>query len=616
MQPHRFIPIVSAVIMMMYGIKILHANIQVQNPHPKHGLGKKGALQLHPTMMVPKVLAQVVRGESVNISVDATPFRPGVTAVKILIPPKHGTLTQVDNDPGKAGVFRYQHDREYSDEEETFTFLVTDSQLNPSGTKQIGRILIRNPHATLIFNPEERLDFGKVPLGETVFKKVTLSNAFGSTISGVLRVAPPWHIDNDPYVVLREGDSKTFTLSFTPKADGEQSSRVSFDPDTVSLPELILHGCGQAPFDVSSPGVLKLTKDSPRASMTLSNSTDREITVAWSGESIGLETSPAVTIPPRGTAETWVASRITMPPDMASKRTLKLSSTAYSLPVKLEIRGPKGGVSVELLRGGETIGAIRGEALLLEGVVRNSSETERELDIRIENPEGETKLPSKHLVIPPKSFSNFQFSCFPGALGDRELPVLVSEGEKMVAEDHWKVSVRDRIRSSVPVTKPLPHSPHGIIQNITPQGGIYLATDNFKARAVLEIRPFEERGILMNHLVLKWRYFGPEKTVFAVQEKHVRNTLTDRTGSESTDVWKRVMGTVQVNSGGDFSIRLPMPLPGSHVYRIYPVGIDQEVVIAPVTLEVSQSMFWWPWIRSLLVLLLLICLLKFLRDRL
>jgi hypothetical protein len=317
-----------------------------------------------------------------------------------------------------------------------------------------------------------------------------------------------------------------------------------------------------------------------------------------------------------GTAAAWVSSRIVMPYDTVAKRVLTLSSTAYSLPVKFEIRGPKGGLSLELLRGGETIGAIRGEGLLLEGVVRNSSETERELDIRIENPEGETKLPSKHLVIPPKSFANFQFSWFPGALGDRELPVLVSEGQKVVAEDHWKISVRDRIRSSIPVTKPSPNSPQGVIQTNIPQGGIYFATDKFKAKAVVEIRPFEERGILMNHLVLKWRYFGPEKTVFAVQEKHVRNTLTDRTGSESTDVWKRVMGTVQVNSGGDFSIRLPMPLPGNHVYRIYPVGIDQEVAIAPVTVEVSQSMFWWPWIRSLLVLLFLICLLKFLRDRL
>jgi hypothetical protein len=597
-------------------MSVLYANIQVQNSHQKQGLGKKGVTQLRPTMMVPKVLAQVVRGESVDIPIVATPFRSGVPSVKILIPPHHGTMTQINNDPGKAAVFRYLHDREFSDEEETFSFLVTDSQLNPSGTRQTGRILIRNPHATLIFNPEERLDFGKVPLGETVSKKVTLSNAFGSTISGVLKVAPPWRIDDDPYVVLREGSSRTFAISFAPRADGEESSRVSFDPDTVSLPELILHGSGQAPFEVVAPAVLKLTKDSPRDSITLSNSTDRVLSVAWRGDSSGLATSPPVSIPPKGTAEAWVSSRIVMPCDSVAKRVLTLSSTAYSLPVKFEISGPKGGISLELLRGAETIVAILGEALLLEGVVRNPSETQRELDIRIENPDGKTKLPSKHLVIPPKSFSNFQLSWFPGALGDRELPVLVSEGEKVVAEDHWKVSVRDRIRSSIPVTKPSPHLLHGVIQTKTPQGGIYLATDNFKAKAVVEVRPFKERGILMNHLVLKWRYFGPEKTVFAVEEKHIRNALTNRMGSESTNVWKRVMGSVQVNSGGDFSIRLPMPLPGNHVYRIYPVGIDQEVAIAPVTVEVSQSIFWWPWIRSLLVLLFLICLLKFLRDRL
>jgi hypothetical protein len=597
-------------------MSVLHANIQVQNSHQKQGSGKKGFSQLRPTMMVPKVLAQVVRGESVDIPIVATPFRPGVTSVKILIPPHHGILTQIDNDPGKAAVFRYLHDREFSDEEEAFTFLVTDSQLNLSGTRQIGRILIRNPHATLIFNPEERLDFGKVPLGETVSKIVTLSNAFGSTISGVLRVAPPWRIDDDPNVVLREGSSRAFTISFAPRADGEESSRVSFDPDTVSLPELILHGSGQAPFEVVAPAVLKLTKDSPRDSITLSNTTDRAITVAWRGDSSGLETSPPVSIPPKGTAEAWVSSRIVMPCDTVAKRVLTLSSSAYSLPVKFEIRGPKGGLSLELLRGGETIGAVRGEALLLEGIVRNSSETERDLHIRIENPEGETKLPSKHLVIPPKSFLNFQFSWFPGALGDRELPVLVSEGEKLVGEDHWKVSVRDRILSSVPATKPSPHSPRVVVQTNTPQGGIYLATDNFKAKAVVEVRPFEERGILMNHLVLKWRYFGPEKTVFAVEEKHVRNALTDRTGSESTNVWKRVVGAVKSGSGGVCSIRIQMPLPGSHEYRIYPVGVDQEVAIAPVTVEVSQSMFWWPWIRDLLLLLFLIAFLKFLRNRL
>jgi hypothetical protein len=610
----RIHPAVFASIVILLGIASLHADIQ--STVVKKSKGKKQPVLVSISeQSVPKVVVRVIRGGSVDIPIVAIPFRPGKTHVKILNSPKHGTLTQVNYNPGKAVVFRYVHDREYSDEEETFTFLVTDSLYNRSGTRQTGRILIRNPHATLVFDSGEKIDFGKVPLGETVSKKVTLSNAYGSTISGALRVVPPWHIDDDPYVVLREGSSKTFTISFSPKTDGAESSRLSFDPETANLPELILHGYGQPPFELTSPAVLKIAKDSPRASIMMKNCTDQAITVAWKGNCSGLEISPLVTMPPNGTAEAWVSSCAEMPPDVVSRRTLKLCSMAYSLPVKLEIAGPRGGVSVELLRGGETLGAIRGEELLLEGVVRNSSETEREVDIRIENPESETKLPPKHLHIPPRSFANFQFSWYSKALGNSKLPVIVSEGEKVVAEDSWQLSVRDRVAPLSPALIPKPHSPARITQTNIPQGGTYLASDNFKAMAVVDTRPIEEKGILMNHLILKWRYFGPEKTVFVVEEKHTANALTDRTGDESENVWKRVEGTMENNPGGVFSIRIPMPYPGIHEYRVYPAGIDQ-VAIAPVTMEVSYMMFWWPWIRSLLLLVFLIVLLKFLVTRL
>jgi hypothetical protein len=90
MKHPRLCSLVHGIVVLLTGVTILHADIQ--NSHgDKPRVKKQHQARAMTIQLVPKVVAQVVRGESVDISIEVTPFRPGATSVKILIPPHHGT---------------------------------------------------------------------------------------------------------------------------------------------------------------------------------------------------------------------------------------------------------------------------------------------------------------------------------------------------------------------------------------------------------------------------------------------------------------------------------------------------------------------------------------------
>ena len=615
MKPTGFRTLGLCFFVLSMGLSSLCADIQKQGiERPKVKLPK--STQLPTIQLVPTVVVEVVRGEAVEIPISASPFRPGSTSVKILVPPRHGTLTRIDNDPGKPAVFRYQHDREFSDEEESFTFLLSDSLSNPSGTKQKARIVVRNPHAKLLFTPGGQLDFGTVPLGQSSSKTITLSNIFGSTVSGVLKASPPWYIDDSPDLDLQEGKSRTFTVRFSPTAAGEESSRLSFEPDPLGLPDLILKGGGQAPFVIISLSELALTKDAPKASLTVSNVTDLPLAIAWHGDSKGLQLSTPTTIPPHGTCEAWVSlGGGELVPDSVRKCLLMLSSSAFSQPVKVEVTGPKGGISLELLRSGEILSTQVGTTLRLEGIARNTSDSERTAELVFQN--GDKTNSASTLLLPPKTPVNFHEEWTSLSPGMHEVCLEIREQGRVVDRCSWHISVGTSKNNQGQQSAPTIRKDISDIKPTNPVAQV--ADEATKRQLVCYAQPVPVDlvpGFFLNHVRLKWWYDGTDTPVFRIQSIRKRNAFVDRTGEQPAEEWTDVPGVrIQRDGVRQWSVTFPFLMPGSYTFRVFP-DTAGKVYVQPITLEVTPQAAYWPPIRALMIVILIVLLLWVIRGRL
>jgi len=98
-----------------------------------------------------------------------------------------------------------------------------------------------------------------------------------------------------------------------------------------------------------------------------------------------------------------------------------------------------------------------------------------------------------------------------------------------------------------------------------------------------------------------------------IAEKKQHNSISDRTGELPDEQWIRIKGD-PLPRDGCWELEIPMPLPGTHTFIVYPEGKGDKI-ISPLTVGITWKMFAWPALRLLLSAIFILCLVKAIRRR-
>jgi hypothetical protein len=567
-----------------------------------------------PTVLIKPVEVEVTRGESVEIPVQVVPAYGEQVKVEISLSPKFGSLEPMGRIGASTVVYRYAHKREFKEEQDSFRFRVKSP--GHAWNSYRGSIRINEPRGVLGIHPK-MLDFGKVPVGGVVKKKLTLTNQFGSRVSGTLMVPSPWSIKGgEEDFSLSEGESRSFEIRFVPTEVREEIGAGKVAPQNTNFPVIDLCGEGIAPFLIDATNAA-ISQDHPTATFQLTNTSSNRVEFSWSGDS-PLDLSPPGVIPPNGSATVSASiGSLDLPEEARRELRLCLVSGCYARQIDIVAVGPRGGISIETSGKSDAKPAIIGLPLQLDGVIHNNSSIERRLELKMLDGDdrGGDGSHVESVLIPASGSIPFSLSWTPANPGLCIPSLHVCEAGKEIAKKSWKITVTPA-KSDMPQASK--HAtPHGIPVKIakgeSPGGVIRAATGREQEMLAIWSPPRFEEGWSGRSLVLRWRYCGSGEPGFVIAERVMRNALSDRSGEVPAESWKKLSGDPLLHDG-IWELKMPMPSPGTHVYCVYPSG-DGEKMIAPLTVGVTWWTYGWPYLRILLISTFLVCLVKVIRRR-
>jgi hypothetical protein len=489
--------------------------------------------------------------------------------------------------------------------------MIRDRISHDQGTPVKVRILVINPKADLIVDPEGVIDFGKTPLGWPVKREVVIQNRYGSTVVGNLTVGSPWSIVGETSLHLAEGDSQRVQLQFDPQATGCESSRLTMDNAYVTFPEIMLRGEGTSPFLIKGDQKIALSEERPEAVLILSNSRSNSLSVTLSGMPALVTGRSGIKLPPMGQGSLTISMAGThLDPDFLGQFRVTASSGTYNQPLDLVIVGPKAPPTMELLRGCEFLTIPAGASIRLVGVARNATAVEHPVELRVVE-SGTTNTPvARTLILPPKEPQEFHHDWTSLAPGPHEITVQLLDQGRLLDTKSWRVTVTSPKAPMAPraiaATTNAPVGPHPV--SSTPDPSV------FRELAVVDQKVKIENGILLNHVLLQWRYYGSLKSGFVIAKPRHQNGLSDRTGEQDPNRLEPITGASIHCENGVWTGQMPILWPGVHQYVVYPAGINDPCV-ALITLEISNRDFYGPPLRGIMLLLFSILLVKAIRRR-
>jgi hypothetical protein len=567
-----------------------------------------------PTVLIKPIAVQVTRGESVEIPIQIVPAYGEESKVEISVPPGFGSLEPIRRIGASTVVYRYAHKREFKEEEDSFQFRVKSP--GHAWNSYRGSIRINEPRGILKIQPK-RLDFGKVPVGVVVTKKLTLINQFGSRVSATLMVPSPWSIKGEGDFSLKEGESRSFEVRFAPTEVREEIGAGKVAPQNMNFPVADLIGEGIAPFLIDATNAV-ISLERPTARFQLTNTSDAPVEYGWSGDS-PLDRSPPGVIPPKGSAIVSVSiGRLDLPEESRKELHLCLVSGCYARQIDIVAVGPRGGITIETSGKPDAKPATIGQPIQFEGIIRNNSSIERPLELKMldgDDRERDGGRRIESVLIPPSGSVPFSVTWTPANPGLSVPSLHVYEAGKELAAKSWKITVAAAKSATPPAsTHATSHgTPVKIAGGESPVGVVRTASDREQEMIAIWMPPRFEEGWFGRSLVLRWRYCGSGETGFVIAERVMRNSLSDRTGEAPTESWKRLKANPLLHDGV-WELTIPIPFPGAHVYCVYPSG-EGEKMIAPLTVGVTWWTFGWPYLRILLIAIFLLSLAKVVKTR-
>jgi hypothetical protein len=230
-------------------------------------------LEPRPTLLTHQVSADVERGGSAEIFLEAIPSNAEDIRFTIAQNPLHGTLGPIMRKSPNAVIITYINNGDKASDDE-FSFRIKAP--GKSWTTAQANLSIKDPPNSLQVIPGV-LDFGKAGLGEESVRKLILKNRLADSISGTLLVPSPWIIKGDGRYHLNYGESAEFSVLYAPHEETRSLATVQVLPSGDG-PKLTLQGEAIKPFVVNTNAVTIEPAGNP-AELIVQSELDHEIIV-------------------------------------------------------------------------------------------------------------------------------------------------------------------------------------------------------------------------------------------------------------------------------------------------------------------------------------------------
>ena len=231
--------------------------------------------------------AKVAVGAKAQVLLQAVPCYGNTIAFEIQHPPRHGTLSNLENISDHSATVTYSHDGTEGENYDEFSFRAkAPGYAKSSSFRMFLEIVFSPPH--LVMDPAV-LDFGGVMISGKSRAKVTIANTGGRLASGHLILPKDFSAPDGDGYSLKEGESTSLTLEFHPMGEGDIYEKAVCNPACESTP-LVLKGVGLPRLNVIKQN---------ETSWLVKNSSEEPCRVSFNGGD-GWEMPAEMQIPPHG----------------------------------------------------------------------------------------------------------------------------------------------------------------------------------------------------------------------------------------------------------------------------------------------------------------------------
>lgn len=556
-----------------------------------------GALQLsakqnkeEPIPVPPNPLSEQVRGyvnEPLKITLRATGRIEEPMDFLIRKQPRKGSLGELRRTGPKSAVVLYTPAGDSGPVEDFFTYAVRSVDSPVSAPARIDIDLLLRP-AALEF--PESVDFGVVPIGDSVRLEVCIKNTGGSDAPLALSANPPWSFESPPPSAIKSGEELVIPLIFAPEALGDFSDRFTLALGGKQF--ISLRGSSQEPFAWPSEGLIipSESRNQPDLSIPISNLTDksRELEFQWPS---GIVAPLRLNIPAASTIRVPVALAPTAPPAFSFSGDVPFRSGNFNGTFPLAVRPAPARLVFEpsdIVHLSETSVYDTAVGTL---VVKNTGGLPTPLKMQIPDTLSIRPEPSGVLVNPNDSveFEIFAKSATPGNYSF-DLKIGAADGPIQ------PLKVLHSVRPSQPVEKlldfrdtpPVNAEPAGPVGAIPPVKECFLD----------ESTP--------HSVTIHWKLTSPETRGFLVERRVIRAGSNGRPDEQ----WEPFR-QAEIKITGDIATAYFRKLPPGTFWNIRLRGIDSKGLVGPpptghFRIETRPINPWkipfWIWIPALLAI--------------
>lgn len=501
--------------------------------------------------------------------------------------PLKGSLGELRRTGPKSAMVVYTPAADAGPEEDSFTFAARSVDSPVSAPARIDIYLIHRP-AALEF--PQSVDFGVVPIGDSVRLEVCIKNTGGSDAPLALSVNPPWSVEGPPPNEIKAGGESFISLIFAPKTFGSFIER--FTLAACGKQFISVKGSSQEPFQWPAQGLVIPSESRQQAnlSMPISNLTDksRELDFQWPS---GIVAPSRINIPASSAVQVPVALEPSTPPAFSFSGDVPFRSGNFTGAFPLAVRPAPAKLvfePFETLKLSET--SVNDTAV---GTLVITNTGGLATPLKIENPQGLRIRPEPSgVLVNPGESMEFEISAKSAKPGNYSFDFKIGAADGPM----HSLKVHHIVRSSQPVekfldipeTRPAPPEPAARVAAIPPVKECFL--DESTTHSV----------------TIHWKLTSPDTSNFLVERRVIRAGVGGPP-SEQWEPWPQVEIRITEDTVTAYFRKLP---PGTF-WNIRLRGIDSKGLAGPPTpghfrIETRPINPWkipfWIWIPALLVL--------------
>ena len=225
------------------------------------------------------VVASVYVGQRALINLSLRGRIEDPVTILIRKKPSFGILTEPERVNRQTWRVWYSPLPSSDDNLDSFSYAAKSVDSPVSVAAQVQVSIMKRP-AELVFS--DSLDFGSVPVGDTLVKEIDIQNSGGKTavINPALRA--PWKLVDAIPIQIKAGDTKKIRVAFSPDSSGAFAEKLALETETKRA--MKLKGSSKNPIQWPSKPLL-FASDQREAlqSISFKNLTDRirEVVFEW-----------------------------------------------------------------------------------------------------------------------------------------------------------------------------------------------------------------------------------------------------------------------------------------------------------------------------------------------